>query len=87
MIYQMRQKVFCLGDDYQITDEEGTPHFVVDGAAFSIRNSTSFQDMEGHELAHIYRRLLALGQTYEIERGGHITTVHKHMFTLFNCRF
>jgi uncharacterized protein YxjI len=83
----MRQKVFCLGDDYTITDESGRECFVVDGAAFTIRDSTSFRDMQGRELCHIQKRLLSFGPTYEIERGGRTTVISKHLFTLFNCRF
>ncbi len=87
MIYQLRQKIFCFGDDFTINDQHGRPVYVVDGAAFTIRDSTSIRDMQGHEVAHLRRRLLSLGMTYEIERGGHVTVVHKHLFTLFKCRF
>lgn len=87
MRYVMRQKLLCLGDDYTITDADGNARFYVDGAAFTIRDSTSFQDMAGNELCHIRRRLLSLARTYEIERAGRITTVSKHLFTLLRCRF
>lgn len=87
MKYVMRQRVFCLGDDFAIKDEAGQDRYVVDGAAFSIRQSTSFRDMAGHELCHIRRRLLSFGPTYEIERAGRVTTVAKHLFTLFRCKF
>lgn len=87
MRYVMRQKLFCLGDDYTVTDENGAQRFIVDGAVFTIRDSTSFRDLAGNELCHIRRRLLSLGPTYEIERNGRITSVSKHLFTLFKCRF
>jgi len=87
MRYVMRQKVFCLGDDYTIKDESGQDRFIVDGAAFTIRDSTSFRDMAGNELCHIHKRLLSLGPTYEIDRGGSTITVAKHLFALFKCRF
>ncbi len=87
MRYVMRQKVFCFGDDFTIKDEQGNDRFIVDGAAFTIRDSTSFRDMEGNELCHIRKRLLSFGPTYEIERGGQVTMVAKHLFTLFKCRF
>jgi len=87
MRYVMRQKVFCLGDDYTIKDDAGRDRFIVDGAAFTITDSTSFRDMGGRELCHIRKRLLSFGPTYEIERDGRITTVAKHLFTFFNCRF
>src|SRR6201999_2138435 len=66
MRYQMKQKMFSMGDDYTITDENGRPAYYVDGRAFSIGEKLSFQDMAGHELAFIKQRLLAIGPTYEI---------------------
>lgn len=87
MRYVMKQRVLCLGDDFTIADAKGNDRFIVDGAAFTIRDSTSFRDMRGNELCHIRKRLLSFGPTYEIERDGRITTVSKHLFTLFKCRF
>lgn len=87
MLYMLRQKFFCLGDDYIIKDHEGNDRFIADGSALSLRNRTTFRDMDGNELATLHRRLLSLSQTYEINRGGHTTTVYKHLFTLFSCKF
>lgn len=87
MLYQMRQKMLCFGDDYVIRDERGHEVYYVDGKALSFGDSLSFQDMEGNELAQIRQRLLTFGKTYEITRDGQTTTVHKHMFTLFKCKF
>lgn len=87
MRYLMKQKVFCLGDDYTVTDESGNERFLIDGKVFTIRDSLSLQDMQGNVLAHIRQRLISLGKTYEIERNGHTTVVHKHLFTLFSARF
>lgn len=87
MLYVMRQKFFCLGDDYVIEDEHHNPCYIVDGAAFTIRDYTTIRDAEGNDVATLYRRLLSLGKTYEIHRDGHVATVHKHLFTLFACTF
>jgi uncharacterized protein YxjI len=86
--YVMKQKLFCLGDDFVITDADGRKVFCVDGKAFSIGEKLSFQDMHGRELAFIRQRLLARGPTYEISRDGRVVAVvKKHLFTLLNCRF
>lgn len=87
MRYQLRQKLLSFGDDYIIRDEGGRERFYVDGRAFSIGDKLSFQDMAGNELAFIRQRLLAIGKTYEIERDGHTTVVHKHLFTFLSCKF
>ena len=88
MRYVMRQKLFCLGDDYNIRDADGRDVFFVDGRAISIGEKLSFQDMEGKELAFIRQRLLSWGATYEIYRDGELAAVvKKHVFTLLHCRF
>src|SRR5262245_29061689 len=85
--YVLREKWLAFGDDFTIRDESGRDAYYVDGKVFTIRDVLSFQDLEGSELAVIRRRLLSWGPTYEIERDGRVTTVHKHLFTLFKCRF
>ncbi len=87
MRYQLRQKLLSFGDDYVIKDETGREVFYVDGKVFAIGDKLSFQDMQGNELARIRQRIIAIGKTYEIERSGHTTIIHKHLFTLFNCKF
>src|SRR5262249_5253505 len=87
MRYTMKQKFFSFGDDYRVQDEDGEDRYIIDGSALSLRNSTSIRDTGGEEVAHLHRRLLSLGPTYEIERNGRTTVVHKHLFTLFHCTF
>ena len=86
--YLMKQKLFSLGDDFIIRDEEGNDAFFVDGKVFSLGNQLSFQDMEKNELAYIKQKLLTLGQTYEIHRSGALAAVvRKSLFTFFLCSF
>ena len=88
MIYVMKQKLFSWGDDFVIKDETGQDRFFVDGKAFSLGNQLSFQDSSGTQLAYISQRLLSWGPTYEISRDGQLlATVHKELFTFFNCTF
>src|SRR5262245_46676564 len=87
MRYLMRQKWLSFGDDYTIKNDRGDDVFFVDGHAFSIGDKLSFQDMAGNELAFIRQRLLTLGKTYDIDRNGRTTTIHKEMFTFFSCTF
>ncbi len=87
MRYQMRERLLSFGDDYVIRDESGNEKFYVDGKVFAIGDKLSFQDMQGNELARIRQRLIALGKTYNIEKDGHTTVIHKHLFTFLNCKF
>lgn len=88
MRYQMKQKLFCLGDDYTIRNEAGEDAFFVDGKVFTIGKKLSFQDVKRNELAFIRQKLLSWGPTYEIYRNGSLAAVvKKHLFTLFHCTF
>ncbi len=88
MRYLMKQKLFCLGDDFVIKNEAGDEVFFVDGKVFTIGRKLSFQDMQRRELAFIRQTLLAWGPTYEIYRAGALAAVvKKHLFTFFRCAF
>jgi uncharacterized protein YxjI len=88
MRYQMKQKLFALGDDFVIQDESGRDAYFVDGKAFSLGKQLSFQDMSGRELAFIKQKLLAWSPTYEIYRDGTcVAVVTKERFTFFHCTF
>jgi len=88
MRYQMKQRLFSLGSDFVIRDDDDRDVYFVDGKALSIGDQLSFQDMEGNELAYIRQRLLAWGRTYEIFRDGELAAVvKKELFTFFRCSF
>ncbi|WP_406699202.1 LURP-one-related family protein [Singulisphaera sp. Ch08] len=88
MRYVMRQKLFSWGDDFIIRDSDGNDLFYVDGKAFTIRETLSFQDRDGNDLALIQQRLLAWGPTYEIHSQGQLrAVVKKAIMTLFECKF
>jgi len=88
MRYQMKQKLFTLGSDFVIRDDDEREVYFVDGEAFTIGAKLSFQDMQGNELAYIRQRVLSWGPTYEIFRNGDLAaTVRKELFTFFRCTF
>lgn len=88
MRYQLKQKIFCFGDDFTIKDDTGRDVFFVDGKVLSLGDKLSFRDMQGNELAFISQKLLSWGPTYEIYRAGELfAVVKKAMFTLFRCQF
>ena len=86
--YVMKQKVLCLGNDYQVKDAEGQLVYSIDGRAFSLGQKLSFQDPDGNELAFIAQKLLSWGPTYQIYRNAELAAVvKKKLFTLFRCAF
>ena len=89
MRYLMKEKILAWGDDFTIRDESGREVFYVDGKIFSFGDKLSFRDVRSkQELAVIDQKLLAIGPTYEIFRGGRrAAVVKKKLFTLFRNKF
>ncbi len=88
MRYLIREKFFRLGEDSTILNEGGQPVFEVDGKVLSLHNRLIIRDRNGHEVASVHRRLLALRPTYEITRGGQeLAEVRKHLISPFVDRF
>ena len=88
MRYIIREKLFRLGEDSDITDESGQRVLQVDGKVLSLRNLLIIRDPAGEEVARVQRKLIALRPTYEISAGGQeLAEVRKHFFTPFGDRF
>jgi uncharacterized protein YxjI len=87
-MYLIRERFFHLGDDSDITDEDGRLVLRVDGKVLSLRDRLVIKDPSGREVAEVHRRLVALRPTYQIEIGGKpAAEVKKHFFTPFHDRF
>src|SRR5215216_7763966 len=65
--YKIRQKMFSIGDDFWIENEQGERVFKVDGKALRLRETLFFEDMQGNKLCKIQERLLAFKDTMAIE--------------------
>ena len=88
MRYVMRQRLFSLGDKYDITDAQGGEAYHVEGKFLSWGKNLSFQDMGQKELAHIQQKLLNFAPTFEITHDGElVAVVTKELFTFFHCVF
>ena len=86
--YRMREKLFAIGDDYWVEDEEGERVFKVDGKAMRIRQTFILEDPSGAELFKIQEKELRIRDTMEIERGGEtVATVKKALITPLRDRF
>ena len=88
MMYVMRERMFRLGEDSDITDGAGQPVLHVDGKVLSLHNRLILRDPAGREAGQVHRKLAALRPTYEITLGGtDVAEVRKHLFTPFGERF
>ena len=65
--YKIRQKMFSIGDDFWIENQEGQRVFKVDGKALRLRKTLIFEDLNGKKLAKIQERLLVIKDTMAIE--------------------
>jgi uncharacterized protein YxjI len=80
--YVVRQKMFSIGDDFWVTDEQGNRVFLVDGKAMRLRETLELKDASGAVVATVRKKLLAMRDTMEIERGGAaVATVRKAMLS------
>ena len=86
--YQMREKLFAIGDDYWIETEAGERAFKVDGKALRVREHIHSREPVGEELCKIQEKKLRVRDTMEIERDGDtVATVKKALITPLRDRF
>jgi uncharacterized protein YxjI len=87
-MYVIRERLFRLGEDSDITDEAGQPVLHVDGKVLSLHNRLILRDPAGREAGQVHRKLAALRPTYEITLGGKdVAEMRRHLLTPFGERF
>ncbi|MFP3989130.1 LURP-one-related family protein [Streptomyces sp. E11-3] len=88
MRYLVRDRVFGIGDDYWIEDEQGRKAFLVDGKAMRLRETFELKDPQGQVLIDIRKKLISLRDTMVIERGDEpLATVKRKRFSLLRNHF
>ena len=88
MRYVIRERFFRLGEDSDITDEQGQPVLIVDGKVLTLHDRLILRDPSGQEVAQVSRGPFALRPTYQITVGGReAAEVRGHLFTPFGDRF
>ena len=86
--YKLQRKLFAIGEDFWIENDQGEQVFKVDGKALSLRHTFLVEDRAGTELLSVESKLIALQPTMKIERQGRLyATVTKALFTLFHQHF
>ena len=65
--YKISQKMFSIGDDFWIENQEGNRVFKVDGKALRLGKTLVFEDMNGNKLCKIAERLLTFKDTMVVE--------------------
>jgi uncharacterized protein YxjI len=87
--YQMRQRMFSIGDDFFIANEQGEKVFKVDGKLLRIRSTLKFEDARGNELYKIQERMVRVRDSMTIERpdGSAAAKVHNALITPLRDRW
>jgi uncharacterized protein YxjI len=86
--YQMREKMFAIGDDFWIENESGERAFKVDGKALRIRDTLVLEAPNGDEVLAIQEKKLSVRDKMEIERDGKtVATVRKALVSPIRDRF
>jgi uncharacterized protein YxjI len=87
-MYVIRERLFRLGEDSDITDEAGQLVLNVDGKVLSLHNRLVLRDPAGREAGRVQRKLAAVRPDYQITIDGKdVAEVRKHLFTPFGERF
>jgi uncharacterized protein YxjI len=81
MRYQVREKLFRLGEDNDILNDAGQPVLKVDGKVLSIHGLMLVNDLAGTEVARVSRKLVSFRATYEIALTGGVTAELHQRFT------
>ena len=77
--YQMRERMFAIGDDFWVETDDGERAFKVDGKALRVRKTLVFEDTEGRELCKIQGRVVRVRDSMEVESpdGDRIAMIKK----------
>jgi uncharacterized protein YxjI len=86
--YKMRQRLFAIGEDFDIENDRGERVFRIDGKVMRIRETFVLEDAHGREVLTIRSKLLALRDSMTISREGDtIATIRKAWLTPFRDKF
>ncbi|GAB3722482.1 LURP-one-related/scramblase family protein [Nocardiopsis oceani] len=81
MKFLVRERIFDIGDDFWVTDEQGARVFWVDGKALRVRTTFELKDPKGELLMVIRKKLLKVRDQMRVEQDGStVATVRKRLF-------
>jgi len=87
--YIMRQRIFALGQDFDIHNAAGQPVFKIEGKVRVIKESLKFRDMQGNLLYKLDEKVLRIRKSFDILKadGQVAARVHKALFDPLHERF
>lgn len=87
MKYIVREKIFTIGNKFQIKDEQGIPRFEVVGKVFTIGKKLNIYDMLGNNVAYIEQKILRFLPEYNIYLNNKLGATIKQKLTLLKSKF
>lgn len=87
MTYQIKEKLFSIGNQFSILDEAGREAFYVKSQVFSWGKKLSFQDAAGMEIARIHQKVASWQPRYHILKGETQVAEILKKFTFFKPVF
>jgi uncharacterized protein YxjI len=87
MRYAVKEKLFSIGDDFWITDEEGGKAFFVDGKVLRLRQTLEIQDPGGRVLVTVRKKMITMHESMEIAEDGAVAaTVRRALISPLHHR-
>ncbi|MCF3962421.1 LURP-one-related/scramblase family protein [Streptomyces fuscigenes] len=88
MKYQVRDRIFGIGDDYWIEDEHGRKAFLVDGKALRLRDTLEIKDPSGQVLITLREKMFSIRDAMTIERDGEtLATIRRKRLSLLRNHY
>ncbi|WP_329456954.1 LURP-one-related/scramblase family protein [Streptomyces sp. NBC_01497] len=88
MKYQVRDRIFGIGDDYWIEDEHGRKAFLVDGKALRLRDTLEIKDASGRALITLREKMFSIRDAMTIERDGEaLATIRRKRLSLLRNHY
>lgn len=88
MKFLVRDKLFAIGDDYWIEDENGRHALLVDGKALRLRDTLEIKDPTGRVLITLKEKMLSWRDAMTLERDGQpLATVRKKRLSLIRNHY
>lgn len=82
----IKQRVFSIGDKYDVYDEAGNVYYDVKSELFTIGAKIHVNNVQGQELYYIKRKITFALARYEIYRGSYLCAVIQQQFSFFKPR-
>ena len=81
--FKMKEKMFAIGDDFFIENEQGRRAYKVNGKMLRLSDTLDFEDMSGRKLVGMHGKVITVRGTIRLERpGGKDANVKKDLINI-----